>query len=394
MQLDDALQLVVKALDDPEFQNALETAAARNQEKVRRILSRYPYLVDDARLVKKVKSKVLENLDYYIDQALRSIESTGGHAFLARSGSEAATRVLEVLDSVNGSIVVMSKSMAAEEINLRERLEASGYEVWETDLGQLLIQLAGEKPMHTIAPAVHMSFEKARRLIARLDPSANDASKPEDLVAIARRILREKFYNAAAGISGCNALAADTGSIVTVENEGNIRLVSGLPDTYIVIVPVDKIVPTLEDALRVARVQAAYAGLYPPTYINVTSGPSSTADIEQKRVYGVHGPRNLHVILLDNGRSTSSGILREQMRCVRCGRCQFECPVWVHTGNLWGGSIYGGPMGIGWTAIVESKSLASKLAFLCLGCGRCDEVCPVEIPLSSIIRYLRESYWK
>ena len=390
----DILQSIDDAVNDKEFQEALATAAARNQEKVRAILSRYPYLVDEARRVKEAKNRVLEDLDYYVDMAMKSIESTGGHAFLASTGDDAARRILEILDDIDGNIIVMSKSMAAEEARLRERLQEAGYEVWETDLGQLLIQLSGDKPMHTIAPAVHISFERARELLSRIDSSASSASTPRELVAIARRILREKFYNAAAGISGCNALAADTGSVVTVENEGNIRLVSGLPDTYIVVAPVDKIVPTLDDALRVARVQAAYAGLYPPTYINVTSGPSSTADIQQTRVYGVHGPRNLHVILLDNGRLRTRGILREQLRCVRCGRCQFECPVWIHTGNLWGGSVYGGPMGMGWTAIVESGSLASKLAFLCLGCGRCDEACPVEIPLSSIIKHLKASYWE
>ena len=388
------MQSLDDIINNEEFQEALATAASRNQEKVRAVLSRYPYLVDEAKMVKEAKNRVLQDLDYYVDMAMKSIESTGGHAFLASTGDDAARRVLEILDGIEGNIVVMSKSMAAEEARLRERLQEAGYEVWETDLGQLLIQLSGDKPMHTIAPAVHISFERARELLSRLDPSASKASTPRELVAIARRILREKFYNAAAGISGCNALAADTGSVVTVENEGNIRLVSGLPDTYIIIAPVDKIVPTLDDALRVARVQAAYAGLYPPTYINVTSGPSSTADIQQTRVYGVHGPRNLHVILLDNGRLRAKGILREQLRCVRCGRCQFECPVWVHTGNLWGGSVYGGPMGMGWTAIVESGSLASKLAFLCLGCGRCDEVCPVEIPLSSIIKHLKASYWE
>ncbi len=392
--MSDTMQSLDDIINNEEFQEALATAASRNQEKVRAVLSRYPYLVEEAKMVKEAKNRVLEDLDYYIDMTMKSIESTGGHAFLASTGDDAARRVLEILDGIEGNIVVMSKSMAAEEARLRERLQEAGYEVWETDLGQLLIQLSGDKPMHTIAPAVHISFKRARELLSRLDPSASKASTPRELVAIARRILREKFYNAAAGISGCNALAADTGSVVTVENEGNIRLVSGLPDTYIIIAPVDKIVPTLDDALRVARVQAAYAGLYPPTYINVTSGPSSTADIQQTRVYGVHGPRNLHVILLDNGRLRAKGILREQMRCVRCGRCQFECPVWVHTGNLWGGSVYGGPMGMGWTAIVESGSLASKLAFLCLGCGRCDEVCPVEIPLSSIIKHLKASYWE
>ena len=143
--------------------------------------------------------------------------------------------------------------------------------------------------------------------------------------------------------------------------------------------------------MSLALVQAAWAGLYPPTYVNLISGPSSTADIQHKRVYGAQGPLELHLILVDNGRREAARhpVLWEQLRCVRCGRCQWECPVWQQAANKWGGPVYGGPMGMGWTAITHSLREAAELSLLCLGCGRCDVVCPVEIPLSRIIRWLK-----
>jgi L-lactate dehydrogenase complex protein LldG len=211
-----------------------------------------------------------------------------------------------------------------------------------------------------------------------------------------REFLREKFKKADVGISGANAVAADTGAIFLVENEGNIKLVTGLPPKHIVVTGVDKIVPTIVDAFKAVLVQAANIALYPPTYVNIIAGPSSTADIELHRVYGAQGPVELHVVLIDNGRRRASRheLLREQLRCVRCGRCLIECPVWRISANVWGGPVYGGPMGIVWTAITLGEEQGAELAHLCLTCGRCEEVCPMKIPLTEIIRHLKHVYNK
>jgi L-lactate dehydrogenase complex protein LldG len=234
-------------------------------------------------------------------------------------------------------------------------------------------------------------YDAARLLREKLGIRIEGEPTPEKIVKAIRGFLREKIVKADVGITGANAIAADTGTIVLVENEGNIRLVSGIPPVHIVVTGVDKILPTLQHALAEAIVQAAWAGLYPPTYINVISGPSSTSDIERIRIYGAQGPRELHVVLIDNGRRAASKhpLLREQLKCIRCGRCQWECPVWQQVANVWGGPTYGGPMGVGWTAITVGIREASQLAMLCLGCKRCDEVCPVSVPLSKIIHWLK-----
>ncbi len=388
-----AFREIEEALVDESLQEGLRRASLNAQRKVMELLEKRPELKDLARMVKEAKQYTIDHIEDVIEQALRSLESVNANPYLARTLEEARSIIGGIVGS--GKLVVMSKTMAGEEIGLREHLEALGNEVWETDLGQLLVQLEDGRPMHTIAPAVHMTREKAISLIReRLGEDLPLDASVEEAVHRVRLFLREKFTKADVGISGANALAADTGSIVLVENEGNIRLVTGLPPVHIAIVPVDKLMPTLQDAIRLALVQAAYAGLYPPTYLNIISGPSSTADIEIHRVYGAHGPRELHVILLDNGRIKASKhpVLREQLRCIRCGRCQFECPVWIHTANKWGGPVYGGPMGINWTAITLDEEYAGGLATLCLTCARCDEACPVEIPLSRLLRYLKRVY--
>ena len=390
--LEEVLERIYERLGDPDFQEAVWRAAENAEWKVPEILERHPYLVEMAREVEEAKRRVIADLEYYVDKAMASIERAGGHAYLARDPGEARRIVLDIVGT--GKLVVFSKSMVAVELGLRDALEEAGNEVWETDLGELLVQLEDGKPMHTTAPAIHLSRERAARLVReKLGLRVPEDARPEEIVAAVRVFLRDKFSRADVGLTGANAVAAEEGSIVLVENEGNIRLVSGLPPVHIAVTGVEKILPNLELALKTAIVQAAYAGLYPPTYINVVSGPSSTADIEHRRVYGAHGPRETHVVLVDNGRLQASKTwLSEQLRCVRCGRCQWHCPVWRHTANEWGGRAYGGPMGVLWTAITEGIEESAGLAMLCLVCGRCDEVCPVRIPLSSLLRRLKSVY--
>ncbi|NOZ89584.1 MAG: lactate utilization protein [Crenarchaeota archaeon] len=378
-----------KAAADPELRRALRRAAWNARLAVRRALERAP-LAELAREVREAKRRVLENLDYYIEEARRSLERNGARVHLASTGEDALEAIASIVGS--GKTVVLSKTMTGEEIGLREHLEKLGNRVYETDLGQLLVQLEAGTPSHIIAPAVHISRRRAARLVAeKLGAPVDAEAAPEEIVAAVREKLRSIFTGADVGVTGANAVAADTGSLVMVENEGNIRLVSGLPPVHIALVGVEKIMPTLLDAVKAAMVQAGYAGLYPPTYINIVSGPSSTADIEHHRVPGAHGPRELHVVLLDNGRRRAlrDPLLSEALRCVRCGRCLFECPVWSQAGPAWGGRAYKGPMGLAWTAITESEELAGELAYACTQCRACDAACPMEIPLTRIIHGLR-----
>ncbi|MEN2998977.1 MAG: lactate utilization protein B [Acidilobaceae archaeon] len=382
-----AFEEIEAALEDEELQSALAKASLSSQLKVEDVLRSRPELLALAKEVREIKRAAMARLDELLEQAMNSLRAVKATPHFAETPQEAREIVGKLVG--RGKLVVLSKSMAAAEVELRPYLESLDNDVWETDLGELLIQLEGTKPMHTITPAVHMTRWRAIELLQKAGAKVEGESI-ESAVMAARRFLRDKIMRAQVGITGANALAADTGAIVTVENESNIRLVSSTPPLHIALVPVDKIVPTLMDAFKVAMVQSAFAGLYPPTYINVISGPSSTADIERTRVYGAQGPIEQHVVFIDNGRlAARKGPLAEQLYCLRCGRCQYECPVWVHTANHWGGPVYGGPMGIGWTAITHDVKEASKLSFLCLGCGRCDEACPVGIPLSRLIRELK-----
>ncbi len=301
----DFIEDIMKALGDPDFQEGVMRAGLNAQEKVLKILNRYPEIAEKAKRIRKVKEEALRRIDELIDEAVKSLKSANAKPYYAETAGDAREIIGRIVGS--GKVVVMSKSMAAEEIKLREHLESLGNEVWETDLGQLLVQLEEGKPMHTVAPAIHMTRERAAKLVEEKLGVKVDPDKINEIVAAVRRFLREKFVKADVGITGANALAADTGSLVLVENEGNIRLVSSLPRIHIAVVPIDKIVPTISDALDVALVQAAFAGLYPPTYISVITGPSSTGDIELVRVYGAHGPQELHVVLLDNGRKRALG---------------------------------------------------------------------------------------
>ena len=390
--LEQLLSDIYRALGDKEFQEGVERAVGAATTALQRILEEHPEVASMAERVRETRRKVLENIEYYVDRAMKSVEKVGGHAYLAGSAEDARRIIGGIIGS--GKIVVFSKSLTAFEIGLREYLEGLGNEVWETDLGELIIQLAGERPMHAVVPALHMTRSRVERLLRKAGILGGKARRVEDMVLAVRRFLREKFCSADYGVSSANAVASDTGAVFLVENEGNIRLVTGLPPVHIAIVGVEKIAPTMEDAYRQVLVQAAYAGLYPPTYIDVLAGPSSTADIEYVRVYGAHGPRELHVVFLDNGRLKASRNteLSEQLLCIRCGRCQVSCPIWMQAANLWGSGAYGGPMGVGWTAITRSTEEASRLAMLCLGCYACQEACPMNISLVDIIRSLKTRY--
>ncbi|MEM1589542.1 MAG: LUD domain-containing protein [Candidatus Bathyarchaeia archaeon] len=382
---------ITKAQSDMELQAALKRSVENFLNSVNKVLNRFPEISEIAEYVKTVKEKVLENLEYYIGKTITNIKTTGAHAYFAESSKE----VLEIVDRIIGErpkIIVKAKSMVSEEVELREHLVEKGHEVYETDLGEFLIQITKGKPMHVIVPALHLSKGHVARLFSHhLGLPLDGDATYEELVHCFRKYFREKFIKADIGISGANAIAADTGSVLLVHNEGNISNVVTLPPVHIVVASIEKIMPTFRDAFLQIMVQSAYAGLYPPTYVNIVSGVSSTADIEYHRVYGVHGSQEVHVILYNGGRVNSSRdpLLREQLYCVKCGRCQISCPIWNICGNIWGGKVYGGPMGVGWTAVTEGLEKAESLSWFCLLCNACKEVCPVKVDSAEISRRIR-----
>ncbi len=246
--------------------------------------------------------------------------------------------------------------MTGEEIGVREHLEEHGNDVYETDLGEFIIQKLGSRPMHILSPAIHVPKEDVAKLFSKITGKELPADI-STLVATARNLLREKYFQADIGMSGANVVAADTGTLFIIENEGNIRLATGAPPVHIALIGMEKLVPTLEDAYKVSEVTWRYANYTVPSYVSLISGPSKTGDIEKVTTYGAHGPKEFHVIFLDAGRTelAKDPILRQALFCLRCGGCLYECPVFAVTAGHFGDKYFSG-IGAVWAARLSHES--------------------------------------
>jgi L-lactate dehydrogenase complex protein LldF len=333
-----------------------------------------------------IKDHVIAHLDFYLEAFERQVVTQGGQVHWCRSPREARETILALARAAGARTATKGKSMIAEEIALNPFLEKNGVAPIETDLGEYILQLAGEPPSHIIGPAVH----KTRDQISDLFHSHHSAlgltqrlTEPEAMVAEARGVLRQKFLDADIGITGANFLVAETGSAVIVTNEGNGDLTQILPRLHIVLASIEKIVPTLEDACTLLRVLARSAtGQEASVYTTFATGP--------KRLVDVDGPDEFHVVLLDNGRSALIGTEAQALlRCIRCGACMNHCPVYQAVGGHAYGWVYPGPIGAALNpmmlGIEETRDLPAASTF----CGRCEEVCPMQIPLPGILRYWR-----
>ena len=299
--------------------------------------------------------------------------------------------VAELLRQASARMVVKSKSMATEEVGLNQALEADGLEVVETDLGEFLVQAADELPSHIVAPALHITRERAAELIGGVT-GQDLPPDPDTLVQAAREYLRDKFIAADAGITGANALVASTGSVMLVSNEGNARLCSSLPPLHIVVAGVDKLVATMTDAAATLDMLPASAtGQTMSSYVSFISGPSRSADIEMSLSLGVHGPRDVHVVLLDNGREAMrrDPDFQTALQCVRCGACSNVCPTYQQVGGHAMGHIYTGPIGLLLTSFHHGMENVAGPQALCAGCGACATVCPAGIPIPELIQEVR-----
>ncbi len=375
------------ALGDVELQRALghmregfierrATAAAR--------LPEFDALRDAAR---DIKNHVLAHLDLYLETFEQNVVASGGVVHWARDAAQARDAILGICRLVGAKTVTKGKSMVGEEIHLNPFLERHGIRPVETDLGEYIIQLRREPPSHIIAPAIHVNKEQ----IAQAFREHHTGWAPErpladraDLLAEARRALREQFLDADVGVTGANFLIAETGSTVIVTNEGNGDLTQTLPRIHVVIASIEKIVPTLEDTLTLIRVLARSAtGQEMSVYTTISTGPRRAADAD--------GPEQFHVVLLDNGRSALLGTeFEEVLRCIRCGACLNHCPVYGTVGGHAYGSVYPGPIGKVLTPALEGLAESKDLPYASSFCGRCEEVCPVRIPLPKMMRHWRE----
>ncbi|WP_100330302.1 LutB/LldF family L-lactate oxidation iron-sulfur protein [Bacillus xiapuensis] len=330
-----------------------------------------------------IRSHTIAHLDYYLSQFAENVEKQGGRVHFATDAAEALEHTRRIVQQTNGKYAVKSKSMVTEEIKLNRALEQAGVETVETDLGEYIIQLAGEHPSHLLGPAVHKTKEQVAELFSKEGGKEVQADL-QHLVGFARAAIREKFLAADIGITGCNFAIAEAGAVSLLTNEGNARMVTTLPETHIVFMGMERIVPTWEDFEVVINLLPR-AG----TGQKISSGVSILKPV---RSHETDGPKNMHVIILDNGRSNQLGDpdFQEILNCIRCGACINVCPVYRHVGGHSYGSVYNGPIGAVLTPLLNQDSKqAAELSYASSLCGACHEACPVRIPLHDMLVKLR-----
>ncbi|EKP95390.1 LutB/LldF family L-lactate oxidation iron-sulfur protein [Thermaerobacter subterraneus] len=330
-----------------------------------------------------IRARTIAQLDRYLDQAVAAVQARGGHVHRAATAGEAVEAILGIIQRAGARRVVKSKSMVTEEIHLNPHLEAAGVEVVETDLGEYIIQLAGHRPSHIVAPAVHLSQQQIREIFSR------EAGRPlpDDAVALAafaRQQLRQKFLRADVGISGVNFLVAESGTVVLVTNEGNGRMVTSLPRIHIAVMGMERVVPTWSDLAVLLEVLARSAtGQKITVYTTFVGGPRRPGEAD--------GPEEFHLVIVDNGRSNLLGTrFQVALHCIRCGACLNACPVYRQIGGHPYGGVYSGPIGAVITPLLGGLDGWDDLPYASSLCGACHEACPVMIPLHDLLLDLRE----
>lgn len=333
--------------------------------------------------VRAIRLHSLEHLDRLLGHFADRLVEAGGVVHFAADAEEANRIVAGILRDTGSRRVVKAKSMVSEEIGLNPYLIDRGFSVTETDLGEFIVQLAGDEPSHIIAPVMHLTrFDVGRLFAEKL--GVPETSDPAVMNEIARRHLREVFLAADAGITGVNIAVAETGSIVTVTNEGNGRLTSTVPRVHIALMGMERIVSRWEDAASTLEVLARSAtGQRLSVYTNVVTGPRREGDPD--------GPEQVHVVIIDNGRSEILGSdLAEILACIRCGACLNVCPVFREVGGHAYGTVYSGPVGSIVTPGLHGMNPWWELPYASTLCGACEEVCPVRIQIPSMLLKLRE----
>ncbi len=332
---------------------------------------------------REIKEHTIEHLDFYLKQFSENVERRGGHVFWAGNAEEANHYIVELARRNGVKSAVKGKSMMSEEVGLNHALIEAGVEAVETDFGEYIAQLAGERPSHINMPIVH----KTRADVAELFSEKLDTGEMHEIAemaALARRLLRRKFAAAEMGITGVNFAVAETGTIILVENEGNIRLTTSLPRVHVALMGIEKVIPRLADA-------EVFLKLLPRS----ASGQKITANVSfltgLKNPSDVGGAEEYHVVILDNGRSDilSNPRLRETLFCIRCGACLNACPVYQKIGGHAYGWVYPGPIGAILTPQLIGREHAAELPFASTLCGACRDVCPVKINLPDMLLHLR-----
>lgn len=331
-----------------------------------------------------IRQYSLANLPRLLTQLEANLTANGVQVHWAENADDANAIALEIARRVNAKHIIKGKSMVSEEIGFNHAMEAAGIEALESDMGEYIVQLAGEGPSHIIMPAIHKTKQEIARLFADEVPGVAYTEDVDALIQIGRRVMRRKFADADIGLSGVNFAVAETGTLCLVENEGNGRMCTTVPKVHIAITGIEKVVEKLEHVPPLLSLLTRSATGQPvTTYVNMISGPRKPGEKD--------GPQEVHLILLDNGRTQAyaDDQLRATLQCIRCGACMNHCPVYARIGGHAYGTTYPGPIG----AIISPHMLGLEatypLAFASTLCGACSEVCPVKIPITDILVRLR-----
>lgn len=384
-------EVAAEALNNSSLQHELfrlkDGFQARRSKAVSEV-SDFDQLRDRGR---QIKRHTIRNMPEYLQQFENNVINSGGNVHWAEGTKDAQQIILDICRSVNAKMVAKGKSMATEEIGLNDFLEKNGIKAVETDLGEYILQLRQESPVHIVAPAFHLSRNDVIDTFRQGHPDLNAERKldtPEEILTEARSKLRDVFTDADVGITGANFLIANTGSTVIVTNEGNGDLVQTCPKVHIVVAGIEKIVPDLNAASVLLRLLSRSAtGQDSTAYVTFSTGTRHEHDLD--------GPEEFHVVLLDNGRSDILGTENEEiLHCIRCGACMNHCPVYGAVGGKSYGWVYPGPLGAalnpGLLDVKSTRHLPNASTF----CGRCEYVCPMHIPLPKIMRNWRNKAYE
>ncbi|WP_407415224.1 LUD domain-containing protein [Methanobrevibacter sp.] len=343
-------------------------------------------LIDRVRDIKKYS---IEDNEELFRQLKESFERNDIELKLAKTSDDALNIIDNLLSEYDASALAKAKSNTLGEINLKQHLKDKDIDVVETDLGDRILQLkkTDNKPVHPTGPASHLNISKITDIVNdSLDVNVNPEAR--EIMEVVRQDVLNRLKNARVGISGANAIASEEGSLVMVHNEGNISIIS-LKDLHIIVAGIDKIVPCLEDAISVVKLETIFAtGNFVTSYMNVISGPSKTADIEKKLLKNMYGAERVVVVLLDNGRSEATA---ECLYCIGCGNCVVHCPVYNAVGNEFGFNNYLGGRGVAMSKFIEDdETCFNSGLYMCTLCGLCTLNCPVAIPTNEIIENMRK----
>ncbi|MEW5725618.1 MAG: lactate utilization protein B, partial [Thermodesulfobacteriota bacterium] len=371
-----------QALGNRFLQTALDRATGSFKNTRTQAVAEYGDFEGLRRRAREAKDRVLADLDLYLTRLEAAVTAAGGKVFWAEDGAAAIDYVVRLAREKGARRVVKGKSMTTEEIHFNPGLEKAGLEVFETDLGEYIVQLLGERPSHIIGPAIHKTKEEVGRLFEeKLGLEYTD--NPEEMTRAVRQELRARFLSADMGVTGVNFAVAETGTLVLLENEGNIRMSTTLPRVHVAVMGLEKVVADMTDLEPLLRIlPLAAIGHRLPSYVSFLTGPG--------RVEG-EGPEELHLVLLDGfrTRALADPDYRQLLRCLRCGSCLNFCPVYRRLGGHSYPWVYSGPIGVALTGAALGHAAARDVAGASTLCRACGQVCPVMIDLPGIIMKLR-----